>query len=108
MDAQTIVIHAKLVAYQESTNGYINYVFWNIESDSWDNQYIMCVRYPNWDSPQINIDDEGYLSFTEIVAGTKYFNSKTNKEDVFLYNHIRFNRFIKDKNQIVKVDNLIM
>lgn len=94
---EELVIYAKLLVTSNDIGGYINYVFKNIDFDSWENKYILCTRYPNWDSIFPKVGDIGYLSCTFIIAGNKYFNIKTQKNEIYQYDHIRFNKFIDEK-----------
>lgn len=108
MDVQNgHIAHVKLITEQDEIGGYKVYVFENLDYTDWYDKYIMCVRYPNWDAPDIKIDEEGYLSFTEIIPGNQYFNVKTRQTDVFLYSHIRFNKFVRLKEK-VKLDNVVL
>lgn len=93
MDVFTI--KAKLVLVQESVNGYINYIFKNQESTSWTNRYIYTVRYPNWEWGFPDVGEIGFLVYSQILAGSKYFNTKTLKEDTYMYDHLRFDKFLR-------------
>lgn len=98
---------AKLVAKEADILGYITYVFEVLDQDEikkLDTKFIMCTRYPNWDHRSIDIDEVGYLDFTEIQAGvTKWFNGE--KMVFYNYNGIQFNKFVakptKDKNKFI-------
>lgn len=100
----SIVIQAKLLAYNEDTGGYTTYVFQNLESDNWANKYIMCVRYPNWESSYPDINDIGFLQCTYIIGGASYYNRMLDMEDKYKYSHIRFDKFLPIEK---KVDSTI-
>lgn len=85
---------AKLEVLQYDGN-YTLYVFRNLESDKWDNKYILCTRYPRWEHRQLEVGEIGYVSFTVIEAGEKYYNRLTGQNDVYNFTHIRFDKFIK-------------
>lgn len=58
-------IYAKLVACKEDPGGYVKYVFQNIENG----EYLLCTKFPNWETPPIKIFATGYLKYKEIIAG---------------------------------------
>ena len=101
-----IVIKAKFIQGYTDFSGYTIYVFENLESDYWDNKYVMCVRYPNWEGeePQSNII--GFLQYTYIYAGTSYFNRITGKNNIYEYDHVRFDKFLPLVRE-EKIDNII-
>ena len=103
-----MTILAKLVAKEADIGGYINYVFEILEKEEinkLDTKYVLCTRYPNWNHRKIELDEIGYLDFTEIQAGiTKWFDGE--KMISYNYNGIQFNKFIpkpkeKDKNKYI-------
>ena len=78
---------------------YILYVFRNLESDKWDNKYILCTRYPRLEHRQLEIGEIGFVSFTLVKAGETYYNRITNKEETYNFTHIRFDKFIRKKEE---------
>ena len=77
-------IYAKFVAESVDFMGYTSYVFENLESTNWDNKYIMCVRFPNWNQAFFNIGDIGYLNVRYVEQGIdKWFDGK----DLISYNY---------------------
>ncbi len=88
-----MTVLAQLVASDSDSLGYITYVFKRLDVLSEETQYIMCVRYPNWNHRRIGLGEKGFLSFLEIKAGEdKWFNGK----DMIPYNYnaIQFLKFI--------------
>lgn len=83
-----MIINAKLLAKKEGT--YTVYVFRNLDTDS----YIMCTRLPNWQTSDPNIGDEGFLKYSEVRAGEKYFNPATQAEESYNYSNVYFENFI--------------
>ena len=70
-------IYAKFVAESVDFMGYTSYVFENLESTNWDNKYIMCVRFPNWNQAFFSIGDIGYLNVRYVEQGVdKWFDRK--------------------------------
>lgn len=102
METQEITYHAKLIADQADSMGYINYVFENLESTDIDNHYIMCVRFPNWDQSFININDTGYVKFRYVQEGVdKWYNGNTFVP--YQYTNIIFLKFIHEKNKVEEI-----
>jgi len=91
----------KLLAVREGT--YTVYVFKVIERDD----YIMCTRLPNWQVPEIAVDDVGFLQYQIVKAGEDYFDPKTEKTVKYLYSNIYFMNFIQ-KSNILKNNILIL
>lgn len=101
-----ITLKAKLIEYTEEFGGYIVYIFENLEFTNWDNRYIMCIRYPNWDQVPFALNSEGYLTFTLIEAGNKYYDARSGENRIYTYTHNRFDKFIPIQKRIV--DNKIV
>ena len=77
-------IYARFVAESVDFMGYTSYVFENLESTCWDNKYIMCVRFPNWNQASFSIGDTGYLNVRYVEQGVdKWFDRK----DLIPYNY---------------------
>ena len=72
-----LVLPAKLVATREGK--YTMYVFKNAET----NEFIMCTKLPNWNTPEVFIGDVGFLQIEVDKAGEEYFDVKTTSEDFF-------------------------
>ena len=99
MDAPSIkIIHGKLIAQKVDIGEYITYVFKNLDSESIFDKYIMCTRFPNWDSPFIELGDTGYVKYREVFGGVDEWYDK-DKEVFVKYNYtdIHFLDFIYDK-----------
>lgn len=93
-----MIIHAELLTYKEEAGGYIIYVFRDLDVF---NKYIMCTRFPRWETPPINIGDKGYLNYMEIIAGRDQWYNK--EERCFIhynYNGIQFINFVPEKPDI--------
>lgn len=100
----TIVIHAELLIAQDDFNGFINYIFRNLESDNWFDKYIYCTRYPNWDWKYPEVGDKGYVVITPMHGGKTYFNVKSQAEEKIQQDHNRFEKFLEEP----KTDKYIM
>lgn len=65
----TVTYHVKLLAESDDLYGYTNYVFYNIDYTNYENQYIMCVKFPNWDQANFNLEDEGFVTVRYVKEG---------------------------------------
>lgn len=100
METQEVTYHVKLVARDSDPMGYINYVFENLEYDSIDNHYIMCVRFPNWEQSSMDIDDVGYVHIKYVEAGiSKWYDG--NEFTPYKQDNIVFIKFIHEKKKFV-------
>lgn len=83
-----IVVPAKLIAIRDGT--YTIYVFKNTET----NEYIMCTKLPNWQTPDVFIGNEGFLQIQIVKAGEEYFDVNTEETIKYLYTNIYFKNFV--------------
>ena len=92
---QEIAIRGKLVAKNIDSSNYITYVFENLESDKYENKYIMCVQFPNWNQSMINIGDIGFVNVRYVQEGVStWFNGS---EFVpYKYTNVIFLKFIPE------------
>ncbi len=96
---ETVTYHVKLVAEYPESCGYINYVFENLEFTNYNYQYIMCVRFPNWDQTNFNLEDEGFVTVRYVNEGKdKWFDGKN--FIYYKYTNIIFLKFIPLKPKI--------
>ena len=94
-------IYAKFIAESIDFMGYTSYVFENLESTCWDNKYIMCVRFPNWNQASFNIGDTGYLNVRYVEQGVdKWFDGEN--FNFYRYTNVIFMKFI---NQLARLPN---
>jgi len=61
-------IFSRLEAKVDEGLGYTTYVFSNLEESKWDTKYKMVTRCPNWDHRNINIGEEGFLTYEDHIA----------------------------------------
>ena len=103
-----ITIHAKLVDYNIDLDGYITYVFFNLEYTDWTNKYIMCIRYPNWDQAPFKLGDKGYLTYIEVIAGLDtWYDRNLNQQVPYNYTNIQFIKFIHETTDKQQKDILL-
>lgn len=92
-------IYSRIVAKRTDLGGYIKYVFSNLT----DGGYIMCVQFPDWNIPLLNVNDEGYLQYKEIIAGIdKWYNSELNQFIPYNYDMVQLIDFIPKGNSEVR------
>ena len=90
---ETITLHAKLEAKCTDGMGYTNYVFKDLEYTNYDYQYIMCVRFPNWEQTTFDIGDEGFVTIRYVQEGIdKWFDGEG--FNTYKYTNIIFLKFI--------------
>ena len=68
--------------------GYIKYVFQDLDKEA---HFILCTKFPNWDTPLIKIDDRGFLRYKEIYAGkSEWYDPETKDFIPYKYDAIQF------------------
>ena len=73
------------------------------EKDHYDYKYVMCVRFPNWEQNIIEIGDEGFLHYKEIIPGVnKWFDGK----EFVDYNSFEGFQFIKFVKKLPKKEEI--
>lgn len=82
----------KLLTLKDDT--YTTYVFQNLNNK----EYIMCTKLPNWQTPEINIGDIGFLEYEDVKAGESYFDSKQGVIMKYLYTNTYFINFMRETN----------
>jgi hypothetical protein len=96
---QEITIHGKLVAKFIDLGNYITYVFENLEYQDYDDKYLMCVQFPNWDQFTIDIGDIGYVNVRYVKEGvSQWYDGE--KFNTYKYTNVIFMKFIKEPNKI--------
>jgi hypothetical protein len=83
------IAHVKLLAIRDGT--YTMYVFQNLDTMA----YIMCTRLPNWQVPEIQIGDSGFLEYQFVEAGQEYFDATQEKMIRYLYTNVYFINFVQ-------------
>ena len=103
----TVTLHAEFISFEHGINGYTIYVFKNLDNPEWFNKYIMCVRFPNWDHRGIELNERGFLTYKENIAGESYYDSTLQENNLYKYNSLQFIKFLKEIDT-KKVDKFIM
>lgn len=90
MKFETIL--GKLVAEHTDLEGYTTYVFQKIDQEHSD--YLMCVRYPNWNSVPVKLGDIGFVKYSCVEAGIDQWWDGVNMNK-FRYDDVIFYKFIE-------------
>ena len=96
---EEVTLKVKLSAKTIDVDGYISYVFENLEAEDYYHKYVMCVQFPNWNQPTINVGDIGYVSVKYVKEGvSQWYDGE--KMNVYRYTNIVFLKFIKESEKI--------
>ena len=90
----------QLLAIRSSV--YTTYVFKVIK----ENEYVMCTKLPNWQVPEINVGDVGFLQY-QIVKSGEHYITPDGTDVVYKYSNIYFINFVK-KTDAVKNKEIIL
>ena len=84
--------------------GYTTYVFKCLESNvPFGHRYCMITRLPNWQHRDIELNEIGYLTYNEVVAGQdKWFCPETGQMVPYNYTNIYFIKFVKQQDNSKK------
>lgn len=94
---EEITLYVKLKAKYIDIGDYITYVFENLNAENPDDQYLMCVQFPNWNQSDIEIDEIGYVNVRYVTEGiSQWFDGE--KMNVYKYTNIIFLKFVKEPN----------
>lgn len=97
----TSIEEVELLAIRQDV--YTMYVFKILNTG----KYIMCTRLPNWNTPEINVGDIGFLEFEIVKAGDKYIDSSTLEEKTYSYSNVYFINFVS-KSEVVSKNYVII
>ena len=98
---EEIALYVQLKAKNIDMGGYITYVFENINYTDYENQYIMCVQFPNWNQSEIQIGDVGYVNVRYVKEGiSQWYDGE--KMNIYKYTNIVFLKFVKDPEKVNK------
>ena len=96
---EEITLKVKLVAKASDIGGYITYVFENFDFKTYEQKYIMCVQFPNWNQSEIFIGDIGYANFRYVKEGiSQWYDGE--KMQVYKYTNVIFLKFVKEPEKI--------
>lgn len=98
-----VTLYCKLVAKEHDFGGYTTYVFQNLEDAPFGKKYVMLTRLPNWDHKNIELDEIGYVTYKEVVAGIdKWYCPETGQMIPYNYTNLYFVKFVNKKDNSQK------
>lgn len=96
---EEITLHVKLIAEARDLGDYTTYVFENLDSKTYENQYVMCVKFPNWNQSAINIGDVGFVNVRYVKEGvSQWYDGE--KMNIYKYTNIVFLKFVKEPEKL--------
>ena len=90
-----VTLKSELIAKESDILGYTSYVFKNLEEAPFGYNYILTVRFPNWDHREIDIGERGYMTYNEVVAGRDTWWDGT-QNIPYSYSNLIFIKFVKE------------
>jgi hypothetical protein len=91
--------YVRLNAVYPELGGYITYVFENLDFKNYELKYFMCERFPNWDHPDLQEGDVGYVNLRYAEAGvSKWYDGE--KLNVYKNTYMVFLKFIKEPTKV--------
>lgn len=91
--------YVKLNAISHDLNGYVYYVFENLDCQDHELKYLMCTRFPNWDQADFTINDRGYVNLKYVQEGvSQWYDGE--KLNVYKNTHVIFLKFVKEPEKV--------
>ena len=94
-------ILATLVASSTDLEQYTTYVFQLVDNkdiEIFGSRYVMMIRWPNWEAPELQIGCKGYIKCKEVRSGIdQWFDGK--EFTYYKYDDIVFEKFIPYQEQ---------
>lgn len=99
MDKRKYITYKVKVLSCISDCGYKTYAFQDLDFKGFGGgkKYYTATLLPNWNIPNINIGDIGYIQIIIIKAGEEWYNKYEDKYVKFKYDGIYINKFIPHK-----------
>lgn len=94
-----VTIYCKILVIRECQ--YTDIVVEDLNRDVTDDlKYVTVVKTPNWEAPQLNVGDVGYLQFQSVQGGkSKWFNKDEGDFEIYKYTNNYFLNFFKEKDE---------
>ena len=83
---------------------YTMYVFRKLKNS----EYIMCTRLPNWQTPNVDIGDRGFLQFQIVKAGDNYYDLAREEHITYKYSNVYFINFVNSSDMIKKNKEIVL
>lgn len=90
----------QLLAIRSSV--YTTYVFKVIK----ENEYVMCTKLPNWQVPEINVGDVGFLQYQIVKAGDLYVTPEGD-QIAYKYSNVYFINFVLKTDAVMKKEVIL-
>lgn len=98
---EEVALYVQLKAKNIDLGGYITYVFENLNFQTYENQYVMCVQFPNWNQSEIRVGDVGYVNVRYVKEGiSQWYDGE--KMHVYKYTNVVFLKFVKEPEKVNK------
>jgi hypothetical protein len=98
-----VTVKVKVLAKEQDLLNYQTLVFKNLDNAPFGRQYIMCVCFPNWQSRVPDIEEIGYLTYKETIAGQDtWYDSSTGQFVPYNYSNLIFIKFIREQDNSKK------
>jgi hypothetical protein len=98
---EEVALRVQLKAKNIDLGGYITYVFENLNFQTYENQYVMCVQFPNWNQSEIRVGDVGYVNVRYVKEGiSQWYDGE--KMHVYKYTNVVFLKFVKEPEKVNK------
>ena len=93
-----ITLRCELLVKENDLLNYQTLVFKNLEQNPpFGKQYLMCVRFPNWNHRELEIGEIGFLTYREVIEGKDHwYDPTTGKEIPYNYSNLIFIKFVKE------------
>lgn len=95
----TLTYKAKFIVSTTDGCGYTNLVFERFNYSSSEEQYVMCVKYPNWNQASFKTGDVGFLTVRYVKAGEDTWFDGT-QHVPYKYTDVAFLKFIPIKEEV--------
>lgn len=96
-----VTLYCELLAKEHDLGGYTIYVFKNLDNALFGYSYIMVTRWPRWEHRNIEIGEQGYLTYKEVVAGVDtWFDGE--KLIPYNYTNLVFIKFVRKNKDNLK------
>ena len=69
METQTVTYRVEFVVEDGDSLGYTNYVFKRLDHNDFDDEFILCTRFPNWNQSFFEIGDIGFVTVRYVREG---------------------------------------
>lgn len=99
METKEITYKVQFIAESQDSMGYCNYVFEDLNYTDPDFQYLMCVRFPNWNQASFNIGDIGFVTVRYVREGIDKWYDGTNFVP-YKYTNLIFLKYIPLKPEL--------